>query len=1046
MTGLIEVVWCPNPLRPVADRQVRRLLSTGCDTVDSVVKRLGLHGTPLVVTLNACEVRRRRWYRKRVRPGDSLVLVQRPRGFETAILAAQLFGTINAFTMAAAAALSFLASDLVIGLAISMLANSLFGAERGGASSQGNQDTGITAYGIEGGANQLRPYAPLSLVLGEHRMFPDYASRPFSEFVTDLDTAYEVINGTATYEDRAVPVFTPVAPVPPATSPTVNPPWTLLIETDGFAYYGDNNPRTYNRQILTGGVEAITQPHSCVIKRNIYGTIVDELTDYESYLNAGDDYTPPAQNWRPLTATLPVIVRYGYVAYFNTERLTSIFNWGLGDLTVSDLRIGSTPLEQYNNWQRHDSAVPPGQGDRTLLVGYSSAGWPSTVYPGNVQTVEGGKLEQRDGVPNGGWVERQGSEGCRYVQVDIAGRLFRQAGGGIEALGCDMEADYMAVGSSSWVALPFSPFSVSNGSTTPVRNTYSALLGVDVLKVRVRRTTPEPAAASDVSELEWASLKMFRNADALYPAQHRTGLMIKATGQLNGRIDRLGGLVRAKHWIWNSGAAWTPGLFPGDGAAPWVWSETTNPAWLFLYYARGGFINATAAPGYLGLKGWLDRPDPANGARLFGAGLTNDRIDYATIVAWAQACYAAGLECRMVIDEQRSAGEVLDDIAAAGRASKSWATGKLSVVWEAAGQPVVAAFGMSNIVAGSFSVSYDTDTTVDEYALQYTRSDDDYEADTVYATVPGAAQPVGQKSESAVYSMTRAQAQRLVNLLAASRKYHRRKISWESTLEALAVQRGDIVQLGHDLTQWAFSGRLVELVATGGKITQVRLACEVENAGNDPHFYLWVRQPGGTYMSIECVPPIGRTSVLQVMADWLVADAPGVLGQRLVDENLASNWPETIPEDWMFLAGPTPTPGKRARIIGMEPSSQRRVRITARDEYEAYYPLEFGLGGAPDIDSGEQIVARAFNLTAAPAAAGGLLLSWELAAAHGAEVMVAVDGGAATQVPVQGFMTVSGTELLLPAYAPGSHVAIQLLPVAAGTPVAVQGDSLEITV
>ncbi len=504
--------------------------------------------------------------------------------------------------------------------------------------------------------------------------------------------------------------------------------------------------------------------------------------------------------------------------------------------------------------------------------------------------------------------------------------------------------------------------------------------------------------------------------------------------------------MQARHWRWDSAAAWTPELFPGDDAAPWVWGFTTNPAWLFLYYARGGFINTTAAPGYLGLQGWLDRPDPLNGARLFGGGLTNDRIDYAAIVAWAQFCDAAGLQCRMVIDEQRSAGEVLDDIAAAGRASKSWATGKLSVVWEAAGQPVVAAFGMSNIVAGSFSVAYDTDTTVDEYALQYTRSDAEFEPDTVYAAVPGAAQLVGQKSESAVYSMPRAQAQRLVNLLAASRKYHRRKITWESTLEALAVQRGDIIHLAHDLTQWAFSGRFVELVATAGQITQVSLACEVENASGAASFYLWVRQPGGTYMSVQCTPPASRTSLLQVIGSWPVADAPGVLGQTLTSQNLASNWPDTIPEDWMFLAGPTATPGKRARIIGMEPTGQRRVRITARDEYEAYYPLEFGLGGAPDATSGEQLVARAFNLAARPVDAGGTLLTWELQAAHGAEVMLSVNGGASSQVPINGHMTVAGTELLLPAYAPGTALAIQLLPVAAGTPVAVQGDSLVLTV
>lgn len=1038
MLGLIEVTWCPNPLRPVADRQVRRLLATGSDTVDSVTRRLGLHVTPLVAVLNGNEVSLRRWRRKRVRPGDVLVLVQRARGLDPATTTAKF--VMEYYMTYEVAMLAAYALNFATVWALTTVANSLVGGR--GEQRAGNTDTAAAAYGAEGGSNSIRPYQPLPLALGEHRYFPDYASRPFSEYVVDETTANDVINATPVIEAQAVPAFTTSGSV---VDPVVSAPWTLLTSTASFNFYGDNAARTYQyKTAWSSEVLTADHPHTFVVRYDTTGVEALQLTDYESYLQMGDEFTPPNQNWRPMAETLPVIVRYGYTAYDNTERLTSIFNWGLGDLEVSDLRIGSTPIEQFNQWARHDSVTPVGQGDRTTLTGYTGPGWVGNAYPGNVQVVDAGKLEQRAGVPNDGWVERQGSEGCRYIQIDIAGRLFKQAGGGIEALGCTMEAEYMAVGSSSWVAMPFSPFEVVNGSTTPVRNTYAATLGVDVLKVRVRRTTVEPSDAAEVSELECSRIKFFRNTDALYPAQRRTGLMIKASGQLNGRIDRLSGLVRARMWRWASTAPWTDGLYPGDGAEPWSWGTTTNPAWLFLYYARGGFLNPSAAPGYLGQQGWLDRPDPGNSARLFGAGLTNDRIDYAAIVNWAHYCEAAGLQCHLVIDGQRSAGDVLDDIAAAGRASKTWATGKLSVWWEAAGQPVVAAFGMSNIVAGSFSVAYDTDTTVDEYALEFTRSDADYEPDTVYAAVPGVAQVVSQRTERAVYSMSRDQAQRTVNLLTASRYYHRRKIVWESHLEALAVQRGDIVHLAHDLTQWAFSGRLVELVATAGQITQARLSCQVENSGGGA-FYLWVRQPGGTYMSIACVSPVQRTDTLQVSGAWAVADAPGVLTPNGAVQNLASQWPDTIPEDWMMLAGPTATPGKRARIVGMEPINQRRVRITARDEDEAYYPLENGLGSVPALTSGERLVARVFNLAMHPVDAGGWRLNWELENAHGAEVMLGVNGNPAAQVPIQGHMTVAGTALLLPAYAAGTQLAIQVLPVAAGTPVAVQGDSLTVT-
>ena len=467
--------------------------------------------------------------------------------------------------------------------------------------------------------------------------------------------------------------------------------------------------------------------------------------------------------------------------------------------------------------------------------------------------------------------------------------------------------------------------------------------------------------------------------------------------------------------------------------------------WLLSYFARGGFLNTTAAPAHLGAAGWLDQPAVGNGARLFGAGLADSRIDYGTLVAWGQFCDAQQLGYRSVLDSARSAGTVLDDIASSGRARKTWAPGKLSVWWEAAGQPWVAAFGASNIIAGTFSVTYVTDDTVDEYGVTYNQADNDYEADTVYATVPGVTLPVNQQVNESTYSMPKAQAQRLVNLLAASAYYHRRTITWESSVIGLTVAVGDIIQLAHDLTAWAFSGRLIGLGLDGASVAWVDLSAEVELPGGGD-FWLMVTPPGGEPFSVRCAAPDGRTRRLQLLGAWSAANAPGWLDAGTINTQAGDGWADTLPEDWTFLAGPQQTPGKRARVIGLEPSSSRRVRITARDEYEEYYPLEWGLGNTPDVPSGERLIARAFNLSALPLDGGGYRLAWELEAAHGADVRVSVNGAPAQQAPTVGRVTVLGRELLLPAYPSGTRLSISILPVAAGTPVGIEGDLLELTV
>jgi hypothetical protein len=746
--------------------------------------------------------------------------------------------------------------------------------------------------------------------------------------------------------------------------------------------------------------------------------------------------------WNPLGTPLPVLVRYGYTIIYNTERVTSVFNYGFGDLAISDERIGANAVSQYNAIELHSSATPPGQADRTVLRGYASAGWPTDIYPGNVQTVDGGALEQRANVENDGWIERRGSVAGRFIQMDISGRLLRQASGGFENLTCQVVAEYQLPGSNAWQPMPFSPMTLSNGSTRPLRETFSAMLPQAAAKFRVRRVTPEYTDANNVAEIEWTRLKVFRDTDALYPAQLRRGMMVKATGQLNGRIDRYSALLRHKCWVWNSSAPWD-GSMPAVGAGAWQWTYSTNPAWLFLYFSRGGFLNSYAAPAHLGQAGWLDEPSASNGERLFGAGLPNARIDYGTLVAWGQYCAAAQLTCRMLLSGARSAGTVLDDIAAAGRARKTWAPGKLSVWWERDGQPWVAAFGASNIIAGTFKIAYITDDTVDEFGLSYSQSDNDYEADTVYAKVPGVTLPVNQQVNQATYSMPKAQAQRLVNLLAASKYYHRRTITWESSIMGLTVATGDIIQLGHDLTRWAFSGRLIGLGLTGTRVAWVDLSAEVELPdGND--FYLMVTPPGGDPFSVRCAKPVGRSRRLTLVDNWPASAAPGWLDAGTPNPQTSAEWEDTAPEDWTFLGGPQQTPGKRVRIISMEPSSSRRVRMTVRDEYEQYYPLEWGLGVVPEVASGERRVARAFNLSAAPLPDGGTRLAWELEAAHGADVRVSVNSGPSQQVPVAGHITVLGRELLLPPYPAGTRLAVSLLPVTAGAPVGVEGDALNI--
>lgn len=158
--------------------------------------------------------------------------------------------------------------------------------------------------------------------------------------------------------------------------------------------------------------------------------------------------------------------------------------------------------------------------------------------------------------------------------------------------------------------------------------------------VRIRRLTPDAADDNTFNETVWTALRTLRYS---YPIRMQnlavTALRIKATDQLNGIVDRLNGVVHS--------------ILPDWNGAEWVEQATSNPASLYRHVLQG---NANARP------------------------LDDARLDLPRLQAWHDACAAAGREFNAVIDYDVSVREVLQDIAAAGRASPTIVDGKWSVI------------------------------------------------------------------------------------------------------------------------------------------------------------------------------------------------------------------------------------------------------------------------------------------------------------------------------------------------------------------------------
>lgn len=585
------------------------------------------------------------------------------------------------------------------------------------------------------------------------------------------------------------------------------------------------------------------------------------------------------------------------------QYLYQVFNFGLSDVVLSDFRIGATPINNFADVEIEESGA-----DGKL-----------TLFPANVDSTSGGALTYA-----AGWITRTSSTNATALAVDIAGSLYRATQNGIESHSVALEMEYRAVGAGTW--LPFvgaqSAVTLTSDTRKPLRRTYRLTVAQGQYEVRCRRTTADDTDAQAVSDLSWSQLRTYQPDLADYTGQKRVAVRIKASGQLQGQIAEFNALVSARCPVWNGSS--------------WVTQATGNPAWWYLWLARGKTIN---------------------GRRVFGACLPDARIDIEGLKEFGAFCDSKSLTFNGVFDGVMSCAEMLASVARCGRGAPSWATGKYGVIWDAPNQPVVAVFGMGNIKRNSFKVEYTTEKLADEVVLKFINpnlvgASGNWQMDKVRAKAPGVTNPE-RPVEMELFGCTDVDmAGREANLLAAAQEYLVRTISWETDFEGLPVQRGNVAVLSHDLTQWGYSGRVV--ASTGSSLTLDR---KVPFTVGQSH-YIGITFPNGYYDIFAVTYQAGESDTLALAEPWPTQDD---LGNPLYTPSADPNHP---PYDYKFVFDPKATPGKKVKITGIKPLTEHYARITATDEEADYYAKEYNsytyvtpatYGGALPTISGLQV-------------------------------------------------------------------------------------------
>jgi hypothetical protein len=584
--------------------------------------------------------------------------------------------------------------------------------------------------------------------------------------------------------------------------------------------------------------------------------------------------------------------------------LYSVFHAGINVSTVSDIRIGQTPIDNYSDVYARASGIP----------GMDS--YPLELWS-NVDAIEGAVLaggtttplsEVPDGfggwtiIPAyttpGPWLTRTSSANALVLSADFEGSLYRVSDkGAILAQGMSIEGEYRQLPGGAWVSfLPANGGVIENATTKPVRRTFTKEVPLGQYEVRFRKVDPDSESSTLASKLFWSQLKTIQNDSGTYGNMGRLGLRIKASGQISGALDEVNWMATAKPIPYWNGTSWVTATSRVNGLS--------NPGAQFLQFARGIY--------------------DTNGKLIAGLGLQDSQIDIEALQGFMVWCASIGASFDYYMDSPTSCQDILDSIAAVGMGSVTWQSGKLGVSWASNLQPIQGVANMATMKAKTFSVSYQTLDTADSLEYAYYDRLRDFTWQTLRVTDPTTGTALNPARISSIGVTGENHAALLARFHLAQSIYQRKEITFDTDLEHLTYKRMSVLALTHDVTQWGYGGRLDAVTNNAGILT---LTLDDEVPAGSGARYIGLRVPGEVGYRVFGVNAFsGSSRTITLSTAW-----PG--GVPVPGATTGNPACDTI---WIYDF--KATPGYKVRVVGIQPQTGLMgATVTVVPESDAFW-------------------------------------------------------------------------------------------------------------
>ena len=700
-------------------------------------------------------------------------------------------------------------------------------------------------YAISGQSNEVRKFQTVPKVYGTHRMFPAVAARPY----TDLEADGK--GGTAQYL-YAIYDFG-IGPAYVSNLAIGDTPLTGDNFTD-FSY----NFVDPNRPDVSEGIwDDNLQKEFTIYRGDFEGEQVGVALNGNRLLGSAPADYQTQRNTNANTGSLPQEITLNFI---NPEGLYAFTAGGVRGpreirLDIEFSKVGEDVWKKYNdlNYVSAYAAIgtgaspidiqAPGPNGNTFFSvafdGYRAEG--SSIYSNLPNKVNAGRFRELVFKPGYNFVPL--NVDALFTAPDPQLGLFYDQTFMGQVIALDVPSgpvlpapyvsvfvlpnppgllafvyffdevanDWILVDSPANYRIKTSPSipgqaKIRSLNTTPVYSTFKFTpREVGQFKVRVtRETTLDPFVSgfniNPADKLTWAALSTRLNRKTIVPETRHVflELKIRATGQLNGQIQNLSGIVSSVLDVYD------------ENTQTWSKEISSNPAWVVADLITGE-VNKKALP-----KSRLHLPSLLEWA---------DFCDAVPTPPPAQTYIDSRFSCNFVLDYSATLQTVLGQVTGAGQASLNIIDGKYGVLIDRLQSTPVQIFTPRNSKDFSSSRIY----TSRPHALKVKFIDPslNWEVSEVLAYDEGYSDlNATEFEEITTFGCTsQEQAWRFGRYMIAQNKLRQETIGLTVDFEHLVCTRGDFVQITQDVMR--VGGTPARVKSISGSIVEINEALDI---------------------------------------------------------------------------------------------------------------------------------------------------------------------------------------------------------------------------